>query len=108
MSRVDVDLRVGGGYRIVHRAPDGQQFAFRGEYREIVPQNRLVATFVFEGAPDHEAVETAVFESVNGGTMVNGTTLHKTITARDMHFNSGMEPGMIESYERLDELLATL
>lgn len=102
----DVDLRVGGGYRIVHRAPDGQQFAFHGEYREIDPPNRLSSTFVFEGAPDYVAIETATFEQVDGGTLVNGTTLYQTIEARDMHVSSGMESGMIESYDRLDELLA--
>lgn len=104
----DVDLRVGGGYRIVHRAPDGQEFGFHGEYREIDPPKRLVSTFVFEGMPDHEAVETLTLEEVEGGTMVHGLTVHASLEARDGHVASGMESGMRETFERLDELVARL
>lgn len=104
----EVDLRVGGGYRIVHRAPDGQEFAFHGEYREIDPPKRLVSTFVFEGMPDDEAVETLTLEEVEGGTMVHGLTVHTSLAARDGHMASGMEAGMRETFERLDELVARL
>jgi uncharacterized protein YndB with AHSA1/START domain len=102
----EVDLRVGGTYRFVHRAPDGQEFGFRGEYREIDSPRLLSNTFVFEGAPDHEAVDTAVFEEVDGGTMVIGRSVHDTLESRDMHVASGMEKGMTETFERLDEWAA--
>ncbi len=102
----EVDLRVGGGYRFVSRAPDGQEFGFHGEYRVIEPPHKLEQTFVFEGAPDHYAVETAVFEAVEGGTMVHGRAVHDTLMARDMHVASGMEGGMTESMQRLDEVVA--
>jgi uncharacterized protein YndB with AHSA1/START domain len=108
MISCEVDLRVGGGYRYVHRAPDGQEYAFRGEYREIVRPERLVATFVFELFPEAEALETLTLEETNGKTLVTTHTLHKTLQARDGHLNSGMEAGMVEGYGRLDELLAAL
>jgi uncharacterized protein YndB with AHSA1/START domain len=104
----EVDLRVGGGYRMVHRAPDGQEFGFHGEYREIDPPHRLVSTFVYEGAPDHMAVETLTLEAMDGGTLLHTSTVHDSTEARDMHVASGMEEGMTESHERLDELLASL
>src|ERR1051326_2726978 len=56
------DLRPGGAWRTVQRAPDGNEYAFRGEYREIVPPERIVMTFEFEGFPGHVAVETITFE----------------------------------------------
>ncbi|MBS2961411.1 SRPBCC family protein [Actinocrinis puniceicyclus] len=102
----EVDLRVGGGYRFVSRAPDGQEFGFHGEYREIDRPNRLVNTFVFEGAPDHYAVDTAVFERVEGGTLIRGESVHDSVEARDAHVAAGMEPGMIETMDRLDDLVA--
>lgn len=108
MVSCEVDLRVGGGYRYVHRAPDGQEYAFRGEYREIARPERLVATFVFELFPEAEALETLTLHEKDGKTLVTTHTLHKTLQARDGHLNSGMEGGMIEGYSRLDELLAAL
>jgi uncharacterized protein YndB with AHSA1/START domain len=108
MISCEVDLRVGGGYRYVHRGPDGQEYAFRGEYREIVRPEKLVATFVFEMFPDAEALETLTLEEKDGKTIVNTLTVHKTMAARDGHLSSGMEAGMVEGYGRLDELLATL
>jgi uncharacterized protein YndB with AHSA1/START domain len=101
----EVDLRVGGGYRFVHRTPDGREFAFRGEYREIDPPRLLVNTFVWEGAPQHESVETTVFEAAEGGTLVIARSVHDSVEGRDMHLANGMERGMIETFERLDEHL---
>ena len=102
------DVRVGGRYRFVHRAPDGQEFAFRGEYREVVRPERIVRTFVFELMPEHEALETLILEEKDRKTTITTVTLHKSVEARDGHVGSGMEAGMIEGYARLDELLASL
>lgn len=104
----EIDLRVGGGYRMVHRDADGSEFAFRGEYRELDPPHRLVQTFVYEGAPDDQALETTTLEPVPGGTVMVGTSLFSSVEARDAQVASGMEGGMRESYERLDELVAGL
>lgn len=103
----EADLRVGGTYRYVQRAPDGQEFAFRGEFREIDPPRRMVQTFAFEGFPEAESVEAMDLVEVEGGTMVHGVVTHTSMANRDGHVNSGMEPGMRETYERLDEVLAT-
>jgi uncharacterized protein YndB with AHSA1/START domain len=102
----EVDLRVGGGYRFVHRAPDGQEYGFHGTYREIARPDRLVSTLVFELFPDAEAVETLVLEERDSKTTATTTTVHTSMQNRDGHLaNGGMEVGMREGYERLDELL---
>jgi uncharacterized protein YndB with AHSA1/START domain len=104
----DIDLRPGGTYRFVSRAPDGGEYAFHGEYRVVDRPHRLVTTFVYEGAPDHQAVDSVTFEALDGGTMITGHSEHDTIEARDAHVASGMESGMRESYDRLSALLALL
>jgi uncharacterized protein YndB with AHSA1/START domain len=104
----EIDLRVGGKYRFVHRAPDGQEFGFYGEYREVVRPERLVSTFIFEPMPEHVALETVTFEEQDGITTVSSVMLNSSVEARDGHLASGMEEGMIETYDRLDELLASL
>ena len=104
----EVDLRPGGAWRFVQRTPDGQEFGFRGVYQEIVPPVRLAYTFIFEPMPEHDAVVTVVLEERNGKTTLTETTRHKTSYGRDGHLNSGMEEGSTDSFNRLDELLATL
>ncbi len=108
MVTCDIDLRVGGRWRFVHRTPDGREFAFCGEYLEVGPPNRLVSTWIWEGMPDDVAIETLTLEAVEGGTMVIGEARHSTLAARDQHIENGMEGGMIETYERLDELVESL
>jgi uncharacterized protein YndB with AHSA1/START domain len=105
ISECVVDLQVGGRWRIVHRAPDGAEFGFHGTFLELDPPRRRVATWVYEGAPDHEATETLVLEPADGGTLVVATTVHDSVESRDQHVSSGMEEGIIDSYERLDEVL---
>ena len=99
------DLRVGGRYRFVHRASDGQEFGFHGEFREIERPARIVRTFVFELMPDHESLETLTLEESDGKTTITTLTVHKTVEARDGHL-SKMEGGMTEGYAKLDDLLA--
>ena len=90
------------------RAPDGTEFAFHGEFLELEPPHRRVGTFIFEGAPEHEAVETMVLEEAEGGTLLRTTPRHSSVEARDMHVANGMEGGIIESNERLDQVLASM
>ena len=107
MVLCEQDLRVGGGWRFVHRTPDGQEFGFHGKFLELAPPERLVRTFVFEPLPDQEAVETLLLDERNGKTTITTTTVHKTLAGRDGHLSGGrMEMGMVEGYERLDALLA--
>lgn len=106
IAECEVDLRVGGTWRLVHRAPDGQEFVFYGAILELDPPRRHVGTFIYEGAPKDEAVQTLEFEAVEGGTLLTSTTRHSSVAARDMHVANGMEAGIVESYERLDEVIA--
>lgn len=104
----EADVRVGGGYRHVLRSAGGQEFAFRGTYLELVPGKKQVQTFVFEPYPDAEAVETALYEAVPGGTRLTITIKHQSRANRDGHFDAGMEHGLRASYAALDELLDSL
>jgi uncharacterized protein YndB with AHSA1/START domain len=108
VAECDVDLRIGGTWRVVHRAPDGTEFVFHGEFLELDPPRRRVGTWVWEGAPEHMATETLVLEPVDGGTMLVSTMVHTSVEARDMHVANGMEGGIVESHGRLDEVLAEL
>jgi len=108
MTVCESDLRVGGAWRFVHRGPDGVEHGFHGRYVDIETGLRLVSTWVYDGMPDHFAVDVLQLEPVDGGTMVVTTMVHDTVEARDGHIGAGMESGMVESYARLDELLASL
>jgi uncharacterized protein YndB with AHSA1/START domain len=106
--RCDVDLTVGGEWHVTHRAPDGSEHRFSGVHRELDPPRRIVRTFVYENAPHEPAVETAEFQEVEGGTMVVASSRMASFADRDMHVTNGMEGGTNESFERLDELVASL
>jgi uncharacterized protein YndB with AHSA1/START domain len=108
MTVCETDLRVGGAWRFVHRGPDGVDHGFHGRYVGIEPGRRLVSTWVYDGMPQNFAVDVLQLEPVDGGTLVVSTMVHDTVEARDGHIAAGMEGGMVESYERLDELLASL
>jgi uncharacterized protein YndB with AHSA1/START domain len=104
---VDVmDVRPGGSWRFVMRGADGSETAFRGSYREITPPERIVQTFEWEGMPGHISVETAVFEDLGERTRLVATSVFETQEDRDGMLASGMEGGMNETYDRLDEVLA--
>jgi len=108
MVSCEVDLRVGGGYRYVHRAPDGKEYGFHGKYLEIERPHHMVCTFVFEPFPDNEVVDTLTLEPRDGGTLVTTHSRHATIEARNGHLAGGMERGMSDGYERLEALIARL
>ncbi len=108
MLSCEMDLRPGGAWRFVLRGPDGNEYGFRGEYREITPPERLVQTFEFEGMPGHVSIETATLEELDGKTKLTVNCLYQSVEDRDGHYNSGMEPGMRESHDRLADLLSTM
>ncbi len=105
-----MDLRPGGGWRFVQRDAEGNVFAFHGVYQEIVPPERVVDTFEFEGIPPgHAVVETMTLEDLGGGkTRLTTRSVYQSIEDRDGMLQSGMEGGATESLVRLAELLATL
>lgn len=103
-----MDVRKGGRWRYVSREPDGSEYAFRGECREVVPPERLVSTFEFEGMPGHVILETATFEDVAGKTKLTVTSSFESIEDLDGMLQSGMESGARETWDRLEELLAKM
>jgi uncharacterized protein YndB with AHSA1/START domain len=106
MAVCEVDFRVGGTWRFVVRGPDGNEFGFRGEYREIVPPERLVYTDSFDGMPGHESLVTLSFDEQDSKTMLTMLSRYSSVEDRDGHIKSGMEPGMRETLDRLAEYLA--
>jgi uncharacterized protein YndB with AHSA1/START domain len=105
---IEVDLRVGGTWRYVMTAHAGFEVAFHGEYREIVPNARLVHTDVFEPMPDHPALTTVTFTEAAGRTTVTLLVEHLSKEDRDAHVNSGMETGMQSSMDHLEEIVLAL
>jgi uncharacterized protein YndB with AHSA1/START domain len=104
----EIDFREGGKWRIVHRGPDGEDYAFRGEYREIVRPERIVWTFEFEGFPGQVSVETLTLEEHDGKTTLTASSLYDSVEARDGMLESGMADGARETFERLDEYMKEL
>lgn len=103
-----LDMRPGGAWRFITNSTDGEEHAFHGEIRDIVPPERLVWTFEWEGLPGHISTDTTIFEEDNGNTKVTTTTLFDSVEDRDGMLQSGMEEGAGESYDRLAELLASM
>jgi uncharacterized protein YndB with AHSA1/START domain len=106
MTVCEVDLRPGSAYRFVQRGPDGKSYGFRGEYREIVPPERLVNTFEFEGMPGHVVLVTLMFDERDGETTLTSRILFDSVEDRDGMLQSGMEAGSRETLDRLDAYLA--
>jgi uncharacterized protein YndB with AHSA1/START domain len=94
---------VGGEWRFLHSS-DGFEMSFYGEFREITPHERIVQTSEFSGAPGHVVLETILFDESDGKTNVTVIDLFDSVEDRDAMLQSGMEGGLAESYERLEEL----
>jgi uncharacterized protein YndB with AHSA1/START domain len=101
-----MDVRPGGQWRFIHRAPDGSEYGFRGEYREVVPVERIVQTFEFEPMAGHISVESASYEDLGGKTKLSVLVTFDSIYDREGMIDSGMEAGMRETHDRLAEYLA--
>jgi len=100
------DCRTGGSYRYVHSRGD-DEFCFYGSFHEVRPSERIVQTFTFEGMPESVSLERVEFEDLgHGRTRLVATSLLGSFEARDAFIASGMESGVKQGYERLDELLA--
>jgi uncharacterized protein YndB with AHSA1/START domain len=113
VTSVEVDLRVGGRWRyvmVVRRGTefDGTEVGFHGEYSEIVPDERIVSTEVYEGAPDAEAVNTLTLTESGGRTTLRILVQHSCREHRDMHIDSGMEGGMQEAMNHLEQVAVSL
>ncbi len=104
----EIDLRVGGTWRWVMIADGGMEVGFHGEYREIVPNERIVSTEVFEGMPDAESVNTLTLTERDGRTTLEVLVEHQTQEHRDGHINSGMEAGMQDAMDLLEQVAVSL
>ena len=109
MTVCDIDLRVGGRWRYVMVTTEGgQEVAFRGEYNEIVPQERIVSTEIFEPFPDAPSRNTMTLEERDGRTTLPILVEHETKAHRDMHVQSGMEEGLQDALDLLEEVAGVL
>jgi uncharacterized protein YndB with AHSA1/START domain len=111
---VEIDLRVGGKWRYVMVADGGLEVGFHGEYREIVPNERIVSTETYEGLPegvseeDGTTVNTATFAEADGRTTVTLLVQAPTKVSRDAIIASGMEDGLQDALDLLEQVAVSL
>jgi uncharacterized protein YndB with AHSA1/START domain len=111
VTKVEVDLRVGGTWRYVMIGNEGDEVAFHGEFREIVPNERIVNTEIYEGVPDpgdDAPVVTTTFTESGGRTLLTQLTECGSNDVRDMIIESGMETGMQEAMDKLEQVAISL
>ncbi|MFI4881379.1 MAG: SRPBCC domain-containing protein [Phycisphaerales bacterium JB064] len=108
VSECTVDFRVGGSYRVTMADTDGTTYTCFGEYKEIVQDERIVQTFVFDDpeAREHPALETITFEQYGDICVLNNHIAYDSQATRDAHLGSGMEHGVTSSFDKLDAVLA--
>ncbi|WP_346959939.1 SRPBCC family protein [uncultured Arthrobacter sp.] len=101
------DFRTGGSYRYTHTGPDGVAHRFSGVFHTVRDNDFAIQTFEYGGYPDVVSIEFLTFEDLGGGrTRLAGHAVYPSMEARDGMAQSGMEGGLTEGYERLEELLA--
>jgi len=111
MKIAEIDLRVGGKWRYVMETEDGMEVGFHGEYREIVTNERIVSTEAYEGIPDPDAnaaLNTLTFTEADGRTTLSILVEHPNQEGRDMHINSGMEDGLQDALDLLEQVAVSL
>ena len=111
VTSAEIDLRIGGRWRYVMVANQGFEVAFRGEYREIVPDERLVNTEIFEGIPDpddHAGLVTVTLTEKDGRTFMEMLCEYRDRADRDAVIDSGMEGGLQESLDALEQVAVSL
>ena len=103
-----MDVRPGGQWRFVQRDAEGNEYSFHGVYHEVLAPERIIDTFEFEGLPEtgHVALETMKLEALPGGrTRLTTQSVFQSVADRDATLQSGMESGINDTYNRLEELL---
>ena len=104
-----MDLKVGGVWRYIQKDAEGNEYAFNGVYKEVVPPERLTYTFEFEPMAGHISTETITFEELpDGKTKITSRTTFNTLEDLEGMLQSGMEGGAVETWDRLEELLAVV
>ena len=103
------ELEPGGRWRIIHRdSKTGEESAFHGNFQVVQAPAEITWTFEYEGMPGHISLETVEFEDEHGITKVVTHSVYQSVEDRDGMIKSGMEEGMSESIDRLEELIALL
>ena len=105
MTVCSIDLRVGGDYHMVFVTPDGKECSFRGTYLEVEPPTRIVQTWLFEGWPDAEAVETDTLKETDGVTKLTVTMVFRDQAGRD-HMTK--HDGQASSFDKLEDYLMSV
>ncbi|HET9671963.1 MAG TPA: SRPBCC family protein [Actinomycetota bacterium] len=111
VTSVELDLRPGGRWRYVMTANEGFEVAFHGEYREIVPNERVVSTEVYEApeaGDENGTINTVTFVEVDGRTTLTTLVDCPSVEVRDAIIGSGMEGGMQEAFDLLEEVARSL
>lgn len=100
------DFRTGGSYRYTHTAPDGSAYVFSGVFHTVRENDFAIQTFEFDGYPDVVSLDSMTFVDLGGGRCrLIGHAVYPSVEARDGMAQSGMEGGMSEGYDRLEEIL---
>jgi uncharacterized protein YndB with AHSA1/START domain len=102
------EARDGGRWRYVHWDDEGREFAFHGVFHGPASPDGWVQTFEFEGAPGHVSLDTLTLEDIGNGTRIRTHSAFQSVEDRDAMVEAGMEMGVREGYERLDELVTRL
>ncbi len=114
MTIAEIDVRVGGKWRYVSVTEDGFEVGFHGEYRELVPNERIVSTETYEGLPegvseeDGTTVNTATFTEADGRTTLTILVHAPSKETRDAIIDSGMEAGLQDALDLLEEVAISL
>jgi uncharacterized protein YndB with AHSA1/START domain len=106
MEIIEYDATTGGRWQYVARTAGGETVGFRGVFHTVEPDALIIQTFEFDGAPNIVAISALTFEEVDGRTRIAIHDVFPSVEVRDAVMASGMEHGVNEGYERLDELLA--
>ncbi len=103
-----MEVKPGGSWRFVQQGASGEQHAFHGVYHAITAPESVVMTFEYEGEPGHVSLQTITLENVDGKTLLREHTVFQSVADRDGMAQAGMEVGINDSMERLEELLAKM
>jgi uncharacterized protein YndB with AHSA1/START domain len=107
LAECEMDVRPGGAWRRVLRDPAGNRFCFYGIFQELAPPHRVVFTETFEPFPDHPSTVTVTLTERDGKTFAEVVQLHDSVESRDAHVGAGMESGMRETLDRLDDFVSS-
>ncbi|HET9757325.1 MAG TPA: SRPBCC family protein [Candidatus Limnocylindrales bacterium] len=102
------DVRDGGRWRYVNSDDDGNAWGFHGVFHGDQTPDGMLQTFEFEGSPGNVSLESLVFEDEDGKTIIRNHSVYQSVQARDAMIESGMEGGVNEGFDRLDELISKL